>query len=381
MAQLCREHGIARNTGYKWVQRLLNGGVPALLDRSRAPLTHPNAVADEVIDAIVALRKQRPTWGPKKLRARLCRDQPKVTWPSEGTFARILRRHGLAQPKRRMRRTPVSEHRLAVPREPSDVWCADYKGKFRVDGKYCHPLTISDACSRFLLCCQDTGGERQEPTQLAFEKAFKEFGLPLRIRTDNGVPFASTSLGGLSKLSVWWIKLGILPERTRPAHPQDNGLHERMHRTLKADTAKPPRSSLARQQQCFDVWRHDFNHQRPHEALDMRVPADVYAPSPRAMPDVVPDPEYPGHFELCRVYSNGHMRFGHHRVDAGRVLAAPQNSLFSFSALRGSAWAMLKRGRASCRCWRGSGGAPSRLTRPRGPWPSATQPRRRPAPV
>lgn len=307
-AELCRRFGISRKTGYKWIQRFLDGGMPGLLDRSRAPLSHPHSVDDAAVDAILTLKKTHPTWGAKKLQARLCLLEPSVAWPSESTFARILKRHGLTQTRHPRRRTPVAEHRLAAAHNPNDVWCTDFKGKFRVARKYTHPLTITDAFSRFVLCCHDTGGESTEPTREAFERTFKEHGLPLRIRSDNGTPFASSSLGGLSRLSIWWIKLGILPERTRPAHPQDNGSHERMHRTLKAETAKPPRATQTLQQKAFDDWRRTFNEERPHEALKMATPASVYESSERRMPDELPDPEYPDHFEIHRVNKNGRLK-------------------------------------------------------------------------
>jgi transposase InsO family protein len=293
--------------------------MPALMDRSRAPLVHPKSVADDVVAAILELRKLRPSWGPKKLRERLCLDQPE-DWPSEATFARILKRNGLTEPKRKMRRTPASEHRLAVAERPNDIWCADFKGKFRVDRRYCHPLTITDAFSRFVLCCYDTGGERLVPTKEAFKRSFEQYGLPRRMRSDNGTPFASTSLGGLSRLSVWWIKLGILPERTRPGCPQDNGRHERMHRTLKAETATPPRSTLQQQQQAFDDWRDDFNRERPHEALNMRMPVDVYETSPRPMPKHIGDPDYPGSFDVRRVRRNGCFKLNTKEICVGSVL-------------------------------------------------------------
>lgn len=269
---------------------------------------------------IVALKKRYPSWGAKKLLARLQRLEPEVEWPSESTFGRILKRRGLVESRRRIRRTPLAEPRLASAREPNETWCADYKGKFRVGQRYCHPLTITDARSRFVLCCSDTGGERSEATQAAFERTFREYGLPLRIRTDNGTPFASTAIGGLSRLSVWWVKLGILPERTRPAHPQDNGMHERMHRTLKAETAKPPRSTLDLQQMAFDEWRKQFNEERPHEALGMETPSTLYTSSEREMPDEVGDPEYPAYFEVRRAHKTGRIKLHGAHAFLGAVL-------------------------------------------------------------
>jgi transposase InsO family protein len=218
-------------------------------------------VSREVTELIVTLRQQRPTWGPKKLRDRLTKANPSVAWPSETTFARILSREGLSQDRKPARRVPLAEHPPSAPRAPNDVWCADFKGKFRVGRQYCHPLTVTDAFSRFVLCCRDTGAERFEPTRAAFEQTFREYGLPLRIKTDNGSPFASLAVGGLSQLSLWWVKLGILPERSRPGHPEDNGRHERMHRTLKAETARPPKSTLDAQQAAFDAWVLDKSSQ------------------------------------------------------------------------------------------------------------------------
>lgn len=320
MSELCRQREVSRKTGYKWVQRFLDGGAPALLNRSRVPQMHPNAVNDSIVDAVIALKTEHPSWGPKKLKARLAKIEPQIHWPSESTFARILRREGLVERRRHRRRTPASEHRLAVAHAPNDIWCVDFKGKFRVGGKYCHPLTVTDAWSRFVLCCHDTGGERLEPTKAAFERTFREYGVPLRIRSDNGTPFASTALGGLSRLSVWWVKLGILPERTRPAHPQDNGMHERMHRTLKAETAKPPSSSLAKQQLVFDQWRHEFNTIRPHESLKMATPGSVYHSATRRMPDELEDPEYPSHFEVLRVNKMGGCSLNGKRIRTSDIL-------------------------------------------------------------
>jgi putative transposase len=194
---------------------------------------------------------------------------------------------------------------LAAATKPNVVWCADFKGKFRVGREYCTPLTISDAYSRFLLECRKTEGERTEQVKSVFEQAFHEYGLPLRIRTDNGSPFASRAVGGLSRLSIWWVKLGILPERIEPGHPEQNGRHERMHRTLKLETASPPRPTLDAQQTAFDCFRYTYNYERPHEALEQRTPASIYAPSLRPMPSHISEPEYPEELDLRRVDKNG----------------------------------------------------------------------------
>lgn len=335
MAELCRRYGVARKTGYKWVQRFLEGGMPGLMDRSRAPASHPHAVDEATVEAILAAKKVHRTWGAKKLQAFLMSKFPVVSWPSETTFARILKRHGLVEGKKPRRRTPLAEHPLGVASAPNHIWCADYKGKFRVGGRYLHPLTISDARSRYVLCCSGAEGERFESTKAAFEVTFKEYGLPLRIRSDNGSPFASRAIGGLSRLSVWWVQLGILPERGRPGHPQDNGVHERMHRTLKAETAKPPRDTFEQQQECFDAWRYQFNHERPHEALNMRPPADLYETSPRKFSETLQDPVYPDHFEVRRARSNGSLKFNTSDLYVGTVLA--RQSL-GFEAVEDGRW-------------------------------------------
>jgi len=305
MAELCREFQISRKTGYKWTQRFLDGGVPNLVDQATVARHVPHAVSSHVSLAIVTLRKRYPTWGPKKLHAYLAREQPTVTWPARSTIAEILKRSGLVEGRRVRRRTPQSTFPLAAATAPNVVWCTDFKGKFRVDRKYCHPLTITDANSRFLLRCDPLEGEDVATSKRVFESAFREFGLPLRMRSDNGVPFATTAIGGLSLLSVWWVKLGILPERTEPGHPEQNGRHERMHRTLKAEVASPPKSDWELQREALESWRREFNEHRPHEALDMHTPASRYQPSSRPFPESVGDPEYPDHFELRRVKSNG----------------------------------------------------------------------------
>lgn len=320
MAQLCREFGISRKTGYKWTQRFLDGGVPNLIDRASLPRRVPHATDPEVVERIVAVRKRFQNWGPKKIETYLEREHPNVCCPARSTIASILSRHGLVEGRRPRRRTPQSTFPLAVATEPNIVWCTDFKGKFRVDRRYCHPLTITDACSRYVLCTEPLEGERVVTSKAVFEIVFREFGLPLRMRSDNGVPFATTGIGGLSKLSVWWIKLGILPERIEPGHPEQNGRHERMHRTLKSDTASPPASSWEAQRTALERWRQEFNTIRPHEALDMRTPAACYQPSPRPYPTELADPEYPEHFEVRRAHANGAVSFLSTDVLVGSVL-------------------------------------------------------------
>jgi transposase InsO family protein len=273
-----------------------------------------------VVDAIVALRKRFPKWGPKKLEAFLEREQPAVAWPCRSTMAQIIRRYGLSEPRRRRRTTPESSQPLAAATAPNIVWCTDFKGKFRVDGRYCHPLTITDGRSRYVLRSEPLEGERTEAARAVFESAFREYGLPLRMRSDNGAPFATAAIGGLSSLSVWWIKLGIFPERIQPGHPEQNGRHERMHRTLKADVASPPRGSWEAQRVALELWREEFNNVRPHEALAMETPASVYVRSARPYPEAPSDPEYPDHFEVRRVKSSGAISMREQSVSLGAVL-------------------------------------------------------------
>lgn len=321
MAELCKEYGISRKTGYKWLQRFVEGGLPNLTDRSRAPQRVAHRVSDEVVEQVIALRQRYRFWGPKKLRAWLQQRWPETTWPAASTIGELLRRHDLIEPRRRRRRTPLSTQPLAACTESNVVWCADFKGCFRVGGKYCHPLTISDGYSRYLLRCEAMDREQYEPVKRAFEQTFQQYGLPLRIRTDNGAPFASCAVAGLSKLSVGWIKLGITPERIEPGQPQQNGRHERMHRTLKRETTKPPQSDKEAQQQAFDAFVHTYNEERPHEALGQKTPSRLYVPSPRAMPSEARDPEYPDDFEVRRIDPKGQLRWRHATPCLGTVLA------------------------------------------------------------
>jgi len=307
MSVLCSDFGISRKTGYKWAQRFVDGGLPNLVDRSRAPHTIAHAIDEAVAQRIVELRQRHPFWGPKKLRAWLIDREPAQLWPAASTIGIILNRSGLVIPRRRRRRTPMANQPLAACTAPNITWCADFKGCFRVGKRYCHPLTITDGYSRFLLRCEAMDGERCEPVRRAFEVTFREHGLPLRVRTDNGSPFATRAVGGLSRLSVWWIKLGVTPERIQPGKPQQNGRHERMHRTLKQETTRPAKSSVLAQQDAFDRFRQSFNHERPHEALGQRTPASVYEHSSRPMPTEPHDPEYPADFEIRRVRKDGRM--------------------------------------------------------------------------
>ncbi len=305
-SSLCRRHGISRKTGYKWVQRYRAQGPDGLPDRSRRPHHNPQAIAFVVKQSIIDLRKRHPGWGPKKLLSLLAREHPDWDLPSKTSIYNILRAEGLIQPARRRRRVVPTAKPFAPAHVPNDVWSADFKGHFFTqDGVCCYPLTVMDHVSRYLLSCQIIKGTRTHDSQEVFKALFSQYGLPKRIRTDNGAPFASIGVGGLSKLSVWWVRLGIMPERIEPGKPQQNGRHERMHRTLKQEALRPPAATAQAQQRRFDHFRERYNELRPHESLKQCPPASCYSPSQRRMPSRLPPVSYPGHFRQARVNPNG----------------------------------------------------------------------------
>lgn len=305
---LCRYFGISRPTGYKWIGRYETRGESGLVDESRMPLYQPRAMPDAVRSPILELRVKHPTWGPKKLKARLEREFPNLRWPARSTMGDLLRREGLAQPRPARRRTLPHSAPMAHAQSPNDVWCADFKGWFLCrNGQRCDPLTMTDAYSRFLLRCRAVPKTDGVHVREIFEAAFREYGLPWAIRTDNGPPFASTGLCGLSRLAVWWIRLGILPERIEPGCPEQNGRHERFHRTLKAETATPPSANLSRQQQAFADFQNEYNRVRPHEALGMRTPDRFYRASERKYPARLDQLAYPFQGYLRRISPAGHM--------------------------------------------------------------------------
>lgn len=322
MAALCREFGISRKTGHKWVGRYLVAGPPGLLDRSRAPRHSPGEITEEMVSAILALRQAHGHWGPRKLRAWLEQHRPRTVWPAASTIGRILTRYGMVIPRRRSRRGPPYQEPFRACSAPNAVWCADFKGWFQTgDGTRCDPLTITDAYSRYLLQCRVVPRTRYVDVRPVFERVFRDCGLPEVIRTDNGTPFASTGLGGLSPLSIWWIKLGIIPERIAPGCPEQNGRHERLHRTLKAETATPPQTTIPQQQQAFDHFRHEYNHERPHEAIGNRTPDSLYQPSPRPYPRRVSEVAYPDHLIIRRVRPCGSIHWRGQELFLGESLA------------------------------------------------------------
>lgn len=320
---LCRQYGISAPTGYKWLARYHDGGAPALENRSSAPRRHPNQTSEAAEQRILALRDQFDNrYGPRKLKALLETLHPHETWPAASTIGQILRRHGRTAPPKKRRRTPPSTEPFAAVEAPNQLWCADFKGYFRtLDGARIDPLTITDGFSRFLLRVQIVERLDTPSARGVFTAAFREYGLPLALRTDNGAPFASTAPGGLSRLSAEWVRRGIRPQRIEPGKPQQNGRHERMHRTLKAATASPPAPNKRRQQQRFHDFQAEFNELRPHEALGYQPPANAYSASARTFQSRLPEIEYPAGLTLRRLSNKGDLKWKGRRAHVTEVLA------------------------------------------------------------
>jgi putative transposase len=322
ISELCRYYEITRATGYKWVDRYESGGLEALGDQSRAPRHHPNAVGRHIEDLVIGLREKHPTWGAAKIRRKLEPESGAGGRPAESTVGAILKRYGLTVPRKRRPKARPSSEPLAHAGESNAVWCVDYKGWFRTgDGIRIDPLTVTDAYSRYLFRCQGLGAADYAHSKPVLEAAFREYGLPARLRTDNGAPFGSNGESGLTALSVWWIKLGIVPERIRPGKPQENGRHERMHRTLKQETASPPAGNRRAQQERFDRFRKEYNEERPHEALGLKTPADYYRHSSRIYPERLRAVEYPSEWIVRRVSPGGQMRWGGKYVFVAHALS------------------------------------------------------------
>lgn len=310
MAPLCREFGISRVTGYKMWTRYKKYGSKGIYDRSRSPHKHPNQTPFEVENLIVRFKKEKPKWGAPKIRQIISNKYPSIKLPATSTIHSILDRHDLVNKRRKRNRFQATASYLSTPKQPNDLWCTDFKGQFRMKNKeYCYPLTLSDFVSRYVFACEALSSTAERPCFAVFEQAFEEHGLPYAIRSDNGIPFASgNSTWNLTKLSVWWIRLGIKLERIEPGNPQQNGRHERMHRTLKLEATKPPRSNLLQQQEAFDEFKQQFNHERPHQALDMKCPADIYKRSSRVYRGL-PDITYPGYDHSLLISSCGRLCF------------------------------------------------------------------------
>ena len=321
MKELCQRYEIARETGYVWLRRYGETGIKGLMERSRAAGRYPNQTSAEVEEKVLELRQAHSRWGPRKLKWMLEREEPGRRWPAASTIGALLKREGLVAGRRKRQRTPAYSEPLAHADGANRVWCADFKGWFRSgQGERIDPLTITDAYSRYLFRCQAVEKLDTERVRAIFEAVFREYGLPEAIRTDNGAPFASRAVGGISRLSVWWMKLGIVPERIEAGHPEQNGRHERMHRTLKQETATPPARNRREQQRVMDKFREEYNQVRPHEALGMQTPAAKYESSPRPFPARMPEPEYPETMLVYRVQQKGHFRWKKQEVFVSEVL-------------------------------------------------------------
>lgn len=322
-SELCRRYCISRKTGYKWVARYDAEGPDGLLDRSHRPHSCPHATDPMILEAAFDLRRRRPHWSAGKIIGHLEALQPEWPLPSERVLHKHFVRQGLVHKNKRRRKPTHPGRPTAGFDAPNSIWSADFKGQFKTrNGVYCYPLTIQDGFSRFLLACQGLDGTTYRGARSVFTRTFREFGIPWRIRTDNGPPFASMALGRLSRLSVWFIKLAILPDLIEPGKPQQNGRHERMHRDLKAEATIPPAGNRAAQQRRFNTFRSDFNHVRPHEAHAQRPPATVYQPSTRPFPSKLITPEYPAHFEIRKVSSNGGIRWHSAWVNVSHLLGS-----------------------------------------------------------
>jgi len=322
MAVLCREFDISRKTGYKIFSRYQYCGMQGLTDRSRRPHRQANRLPFQVEKRIVQLKKEHPSWGAPKIREKLRRLHSEISLPAISTVHTVLDRHGLVsrggRPRYKAQGTPLEQ-----PTAPNDLWCADYKGEFMLtDKRYCYPLTITDFASRYLLCCDALSTTQEQYAFAVFERAFKEFGLPQAIRTDNGVPFASRSaFFGLSKLSVWWLRLGIRIERIKPGNPQQNGRHERMHLTLKKEATRPAGRNFLQQQAKFDTFMQGYNYDRPHQALNMKYPAELYSPSLRPYQHHLGELDYPFHDRTITVTSCGRICIGSRKINLSQVFA------------------------------------------------------------
>ena len=321
MAALCREFGISRPTGYKIYNRYKDHGLEGLEDRSHRPYRHANQLPFQIERSILRIKKEYSTWGAPKIREKLLREYPMIKPPAKSTVHAVLDRHGLVT-RRKRRRNKAQGTPLCDAQSPNGLWCTDYKGEFKLGNrKYCYPLTITDYSSRYLLACEGLESTRSDFAFAVFERVFKEYGLPQAIRTDNGIPFASpNALFGLSKLSIWWMRLGINIERIKPGNPQQNGRHERMHRTLKKETTRPASFNFLQQQSRFNDFIEVYNNERPHQALNMKYPGEVYTPSAKVY-QPPQEPDYPYHDRTLRITQCGRICIGKRKINLSTVFA------------------------------------------------------------
>jgi len=322
MSAVCRDFGISRPTGYKIFNRYKECGLDGLKDRSRRPYHHANRLPFQIERTILKLKKDHPSWGAPKIRDKLIREYPMIKPPAKSTVHAVLDRHGLVKRRRKRRRGKAQGTALRHVKQPNALWCADYKGEFRLGNRvYCYPLTITDYSSRFLLACEGLSSTKSDFAFSVFERAFKEYGIPQAIRTDNGIPFASpNAFFGMSKLSVWWLRLGINIERIAPGHPEQNGRHERMHLTLKKEATKPPGYNFLQQQEKFDQFIEVYNNERPHQALAGRYPGELYTASARPY-EPPEDPDYPYHDRTLRVTKCGRLCIGRRKINLSQAFA------------------------------------------------------------
>jgi transposase InsO family protein len=336
ISELSRIHAISRKTLYKWIERYQADRDSGLQERSSRPVTMPRATPAELVAEILTLKNRHEHWGSRKLLAWLTSHQPERCWPAASTTNEILKRHGLVKSRRKRHHTPPYSEPFLKCNQPNEVWCADFKGQFRLgSGSLCYPLTITDSYSRYLLGCWGLAHPAYLPTRSFFELAFREYGLPSAIRTDNGVPFASVGLGGLSSLGVWFVKLGIRPERIEKGHPEQNGRHERMHRTLKGEAISPPRKNMAEQQRAFERFQRVYNNDRPHEALGQKAPMTIYRRSAREYPPRLSEIEYPQSYSLRQVKENGCFKWQNEELYISGTLAG---ELIGFKPIDNGIW-------------------------------------------
>lgn len=320
MAQLCREFGISRVTGHKIWNRYKQDGTRGLYNKSRAPHKHPNQLPFEVEQLIIRLKKEKTKWGAPKIRELVRNRYPDIKLPAISTIHCVLDKHGLVNKHRKRNKYHAVATYLSTPKEANDLWCADFKGQFKIKNNYCYPLTISDFVSRYIISCEALSSTEINPCFAVFEEAFHEYGLPTAIRSDNGAPFASgNSAWNLTRLSVWWIRLGIKLERIRPGHPQENGRHERMHRTLKLEATSPTISNLLQQQERFDYFSKEFNYERPHQAIAMKCPVELYGKSTRKY-EGLPDITYPGYDKTLMITNCGRICLGERKIHISKAL-------------------------------------------------------------
>lgn len=331
-SDLCLEFQISRKTGYKWINRYISEGFQGLENQSRAPLHHPNQLSAEVESLILDAKRERSHWGPKKIINWLTQEYSHIDWPASSTAGDLLKRHGLVKPRKKRIRTPPYTQPFELCAEPNDVWSIDYKGNFILgNGQACYPLTLTDNYSRYLLACDAFEAISGSDVKSTLIRLFREHGLPKAIKSDNGSPFSTRGLAGLSRLAVWWIKLGIIPERIKPGCPQENGRHERMHLTMKQEVVSPPKHTMILQQSALNTFQNEFNHQRPHEGIDNKRPAWLYTQSPRVYPEKLKQIEYDSNLTTRKIRTNGTMKWNGKEIFVSETLTGERIGLVPIS--------------------------------------------------